>query len=205
MTRTPIGYPGTRLPDAWCRPRARGFTLAELLVVVAIVGILAVLGIAGIRGYVTRSRSAEAFTMIQSIRAAEERWRAESRTYLDVSASLDTYYPSSALGRDGHPWPAPDGTPDKTSWELLNPSLPGSQVGSVTGTIVRHGYAVKAGLAGENMNSLTGIPSGLTLESNPPVDWYVVKAEGDLDGDGDPAFYIATNLNAEIWTRDAGD
>src|SRR5690349_1107191 len=83
-----------------CRRSARAFTLVELLVVVAIVGVLSTIGITLFREHVHSGRAVEAFGMIQSIAAAQERWRSESQRYLDVSTSLTSYYPVETPNRD---------------------------------------------------------------------------------------------------------
>src|SRR5688572_12815290 len=63
------------------RRSSRAFTLIELMVVVAIVGILATIGIVLFRKWVFHTRSVEALGMVQSIRTAQERWRAETGAY----------------------------------------------------------------------------------------------------------------------------
>jgi prepilin-type N-terminal cleavage/methylation domain-containing protein len=56
-------------------------TLLELMIVVAIVGILAAVAIPAYNGYVTRSRRSDAFTALETVRAAQEMYRAEKGEY----------------------------------------------------------------------------------------------------------------------------
>ena len=51
---------------------SRGFSLVEMMVVVAITAILAMIGITLFRKYIGSSKGTEAMAVIQAIRAAEE-------------------------------------------------------------------------------------------------------------------------------------
>jgi type IV pilus assembly protein PilE len=67
------------------RPKdKRGMTLLELMIVVAIVGILAAVAIPAYNGYVTRSRRSDAFTALETVRAAQEMYRAEKGQYANA-------------------------------------------------------------------------------------------------------------------------
>jgi type IV pilus assembly protein PilE len=66
----------------------RGVTLLELLIVVAIIGILAAVAIPAYDGYVTRSRRSDAFTGLETARAAQEMYRAEYGFYSGALTSL---------------------------------------------------------------------------------------------------------------------
>ena len=61
--------------------RQRGFTLLELMIVVAIVAILATIALPSYQEYVRKSRRAEAVNMMGSVQMALERWRAENVSY----------------------------------------------------------------------------------------------------------------------------
>src|SRR5437016_14564299 len=66
-----------------------GFTLVELAVVIVIIGVLAAFGIPRFLKSVERSKAAEAFAYLQSIRAAQERYHARAGTYADDVTKLD--------------------------------------------------------------------------------------------------------------------
>jgi len=61
--------------------REEGVTLIEVMIVVVIVGILAAIAIPAYDNYVTRSRRSDAFTALETVRAAQEMYRAEKGFY----------------------------------------------------------------------------------------------------------------------------
>lgn len=61
--------------------RSLGFTLIELMVVVAIVAILAAIAFPSYQDQIRKSRRAEAIRVMSDIRLAQERWRAERPTF----------------------------------------------------------------------------------------------------------------------------
>ncbi len=77
--------------------QARGFTLIELMIVVAIVAIIAAVALPNYFGSVRKSRRADAITALNQIAQAQERWRANNVSYTTdlTSAGLNVANPSS--------------------------------------------------------------------------------------------------------------
>jgi type IV pilus assembly protein PilA len=69
------------------RDRRGGFTLIELMIVVAIIGILAAIAIPNFVRFQLRSKSSEGKTNLAAIRTAEESYFAEFGTYIDCPVS----------------------------------------------------------------------------------------------------------------------
>jgi type IV pilus assembly protein PilE len=63
--------------------RSKGFSLLELIIVVAIVAVLSSLAVASYRHYVFRARRADARQMLMNIAHGEERWYATYNRYTD--------------------------------------------------------------------------------------------------------------------------
>lgn len=186
-------------------PRAsrRGYTLVELLVVVAMIGILSTLAIMGYRKYVASAGMSEAIAIVQGIRAGEESYRSETLLYLGCSGcgangcapgtgSLSTYYPMATPNSKKYHWKQP-AHPDYNCWLRFNVS---------SDATVRFGYAVVAG----NGAPLDAIPA-LAGYATPPVlvtpqkPWFVVQAEGNRDEDADKARVLATSLSTDIYVE----
>jgi len=64
-----------------------GFTLIEIMTVVAIIGILTAIAIPNYKDYVTRSKMAEAVSELSSYRVRMEQWFQDARSYQDSAGS----------------------------------------------------------------------------------------------------------------------
>jgi type IV pilus assembly protein PilA len=64
----------------------KGFTLIELMIVVAIIGILAAIAIPNFLTYQLKSRQAEAKTNLQAIKTSEVAFQAERGCYIGIAA-----------------------------------------------------------------------------------------------------------------------
>jgi len=80
--------------------RSRGFTLIELMIVVAIIGILAAIAIPNFLRFQLKSKSSEGKVNIAAIRTAEESYLAEFGVYV-ATATLN---PAAVPGSTKIPW-----------------------------------------------------------------------------------------------------
>lgn len=76
--------------------RSRGFTLIELMIVVAIAAVLAAIALPAYQSSVRKSRRSEAVSALSAVQQAQERWRANNPAYA-ASAALTTA-PPNGLG-----------------------------------------------------------------------------------------------------------
>ncbi|RJG16625.1 type IV pilin protein [Massilia cavernae] len=100
----------------------RGFTLADLLVAVAIVGILASVAYPSYASYVTRSRRAEGKLALLDILQQQERHYSQHNTYVAFSADTDDTDP-----RRFKWWSGP--TSQGSAYELRGQACEGSDIG----------------------------------------------------------------------------
>ena len=176
------------------RSRARGFTLIEMLTVVAIVGVLATLGLVAYRRFITASKTSEAIYMVGSIRASEESYRAETLSYLNVSTGFATYYPKDTVGNFKSAWDNPSHA-DYANWR---------QLGARSDGPVYYGYRVAAGTAGQAIPTLTGLTTPPTFPT-PSEPWYLIQARGDVDGNGIYSYVTGSSFTGEIYVEKEGE
>lgn len=77
--------------------KTKGFTLIELMIVVAVIGILASIALPAYQDYIKLSRRAEAAAGIMDFVQDLERWRINNATYAGCASSACAAPPSDAI------------------------------------------------------------------------------------------------------------
>ena len=149
---------------------SRGFTLIELMIVVAILAILAAVAIVAYGQYARKAKNAEATSVLADIRIKQEAYRASFHQYADLQRE-GNWMPDDNPGAEARGWPVA-GTID---------TLPGAW--RMLGVTPDHGvyfsYTCMAGAPGEP----PGAPFiGLNIENQFDF-WFAAQALQDLDED----------------------
>lgn len=157
------------------RRKRGGFTLIELMIVVAIVGILAALAIPAFNGYLQRSRMAEGYSFLGDIRQREEAYRAEFGQYCGAA-----WYPSAT----------PPTNAQTVGWGT--PPADWRQLGALPDGPTRLTYEAAAGLP--------GAPAGACPGDIGMADFsYCAHGQVDLDGDGVAAWLEVTSETDHVY------
>ena len=90
----------------------QGFSLIELMIVVAVIGILAAVAYPAYQDYVIRSKRGDAMNALASIRIEQEKYRANNATYATTS---QLYGVASVDSPDGYWTVSVNGTPSAPS------------------------------------------------------------------------------------------
>ncbi len=166
----------------------RGFTLVELLLVLAALAILSAVGWVAWRRYARKAKSSEVYAMIAAMKQAEESYKAETGAYVSTGSSETDFYP--VLGSQGtEPTRKPfDVQSASAGWKALNVSPPSKSLYC--------GYVAIAGAA----NSWTGAGArGQSLFGGkvPTTPWYYIRATCDLDGKSSVNSFFETTFDRE--------
>ncbi len=118
----------------------KGFSLVELSVVVIIIGVLATFGIPRMLKSVERSKAAEAFQCLATVRAAQERYQARQGTYAATLTDLDMEQSAPKYFTVGMIQPGASGSLED-SWSLtLTRQGASAGYGAYTVTFTQEGY-----------------------------------------------------------------
>ena len=179
----------------------KGFTLIELMIVVAIIGILAAIAIPNFLQYQMKSRQSEAKTNLQAIRTSEISFQAERGCYLAVT-------------REGSPNPGVNLKSVPTAWGVgIVPVVPNANgfctvlpAGTFSGTFrniafiatgsVNYGYVVDASVVPVPIPACILGPSVEATAAAPAAaTGFVATALANLDGDAVLSVWAASADN----------
>jgi type IV pilus assembly protein PilE len=136
----------------------RGFTLIELIIVVAIVAVLGAIAFPSFQGQIRKSRRADAVSTLSQIQQAQERFRANCPCYAhSITNATSTVCPAACPGTGsaaglgiaavaGARYTYALNTPSATAYTVTATAVPGSSQANDTGcTIIT--VAVAGGVA----------------------------------------------------------
>lgn len=167
------------------RKSNKGFTLIELMIVVAIIGILAAIAIPNFLRFQLKSKSSEGKVNIAAIRTAEEAYLAEFGEYVDAAIT-----PGTVAGTAKDPWPTVAGTDGLDDFDTLGWSPEGQVFFSYEIAIGTSAFTVTAAadIDGDTTNQVWGYvkPETSTVTGVAPASLGICTATG-LIGDGTEA------------------
>ena len=173
------------------KQHSRGFTLIELMIVVAILAILAAVAIVAYGQYARKAKNAEATSVLADIRIKQEAYRASFHQYADMQIGAN-WMPDATPGANARAWPVAGAvTTLPGAWRML-------------GVTPDHGvyfsYTCMAGAPGV----AAGAPfNGLGIENQNDF-WFAAQALQNLDEDGECGGFEIYSGQGKIVDLDEG-
>ncbi|TKS61603.1 MAG: hypothetical protein EWM72_00351 [Nitrospira sp.] len=186
--------------------KQEGFTLIELMIVVAIIGILAAIAIPNFMEYQRKSRTSEAKTNTTSIKTAQMTFQGERGCFADAAVMPQA---APIVGGASVAWPAAQFTPSLPAVQVTYCVVGGtstvavwSDIGWVPAGPTRFVYSVGASAAITALGTvLTGACPAVDIAVIPALGapangGFLANARADQDSDGlFAAYMIAENSN----------
>lgn len=201
--------------------RAAGFTLIELMIVVAIVAILVAVAVVAYTRHIRHGRIVQAQTFVSAIQAREEMYFQRFGVYCNASSTTGctgnqnetNFYPSLINGSEpfAKPWVPAGGVP--RGWQELgarpesnNSIFEWNVTASLATAVASTNHAL-------TLNATTyGVPPQPTDTSITRHPWYYIVGRADLNGKGtgscattDCTILIATYVRSDIMVQNEGE
>ena len=182
----------------------RGFTLIEMMIVVAIIGVLATVAAVSYRKYLDAARTTEAYGMLGEIRNREEAYRAEFSSYISTTLnnqSETVLFPAvdsgTCYGGSGSysgKEPCPKAANTQTGAILPN-GWSGMGINAGRNTL-QCGYTAIANTANTPVTGTLG--AGFLGTANQPTTWWYAIAVCDNDGNTATNATFVTAFNTTV-------
>ncbi len=186
-----------------------GFTLVELMIVVAIIGLLASIAIPSFLSYQLKAKTSEPKTNLAAIKTASLSFQAERSCFLSVQSSG---WPGTVPANGAQlPWPSAASTPTPGAL-CINPLTGASaaavgtfgDVGFTPSGHVRYNYYLAASQSqtpapGPMTNTCPNWPAPLGAgAATAPTIGFMAQAQSDLDGDGKKGGFMVSNVSQVV-------